>query len=61
MKHFHGGVRVRLHGPNFAVRFFDRVAALKQRGAGEALDVSLSLKRETVLTSKGGSSAPLKV
>ena len=46
---FHGGVRVRLHGPNFAVRFFDRVAAPNQRRAGEALDVSLYLKRETVL------------
>ena len=46
---FHGGVRVGLHGPNFAVRFFDRVAAPTQRRAGEALDVSLYLKRETVL------------
>ena len=40
---------MRLHGPNFAVRFFDRVAAPLQTGAGEALDVSLYLKRETVL------------
>jgi hypothetical protein len=46
---FHGGVGVRLHGPNFAVRFFDRVAAPNQIRAGEALDVSLYLKRETVL------------
>jgi hypothetical protein len=46
---FHGGVRVGLHGPNFAVRFFDRVAAPNQRRAGEALVVSLYLKRETVL------------
>jgi len=31
------------------VRFFDRVAAPNQRRAGETLDVSLYLKRETVL------------
>jgi len=46
---FHGGVRVRLHGPNFAVRFFDRVAAPNQRRAGQPLDVSLYLKRQMVL------------
>lgn len=46
---FHGGVQVRLHGPNFAVRFFDRVAAPDEERAGKALDVSLYLKREMVL------------
>ena len=51
---FHGGVRVRAHGPNFAVRFFDRVAAPDEERAGKALDVSLYLKRETVLTHWNG-------
>ena len=46
---FHGGVRVRLHGPNFAVRFFDRVAVPREDWAGSAIDASLYLKRETVL------------
>ena len=46
---FHGGVRVRLHGPNFAVRFFDRVAVSIEGGARNALDVSLYLKREMLL------------
>jgi hypothetical protein len=46
---FHGGVRVRLHGPNFAVRFFDRVAVPSEDGARDALEVSLYLKRETLL------------
>ena len=42
---FHGGVRVQLHGPNFAVRFFDRVAAPNLNRPGKGLDVSLYLKR----------------
>jgi len=46
---FHGGVRVRLHGPNFAVRFFDRVGVPSEDPAGNALDVSLYLKREMLL------------
>ena len=45
---FHGGVRVRLHGPNFAVRFFDRVA-LPIECAENALDASLYLKRQMLL------------
>lgn len=46
---FHGGVRVQLHGPNFAVRFFDRIVAPDEGRATKALDVSLYLKRETLL------------
>ena len=46
---FHGGVRVRLHGPNFSVRFFDRVAAPDEEMIGKALDVSLYLKRQSIL------------
>ena len=46
---FHGGVRVRLHGPNFAVRFFDRIVAPDEGRATKALDASLYLKRETLL------------
>jgi hypothetical protein len=46
---FHGGVRVRLHGPNFAVRFFDRVMRPDQSGKRDALEVSLYLKRNTLL------------
>ena len=37
---FHGGVRVHLHGPNFAVRFFDRVQPY-HAGADVARTVSL--------------------
>jgi hypothetical protein len=46
---FHGGVRVRSHGRNFAVRFFDRVAAPNETKAGKVVDVSLYLKRQIVL------------
>ena len=46
---FHGGVGVRLHGPNFSVRFFDRVAAPDEEMIGKALDVSLYLKRQSIL------------
>jgi hypothetical protein len=46
---FHGGVRVRLHGPNFAVRFFDGVMRPDQSGKRDALEVSLYLKRTTLL------------
>ena len=45
----HGRVRVRLHGPNFAVRFFDRIVAPDEGRATKALDASLYLKRETLL------------
>lgn len=46
---FHGGVGVRLHGPNFSVRFFDRVAAPDEEVVGKAHDVSLYLKRQSIL------------
>lgn len=46
---FHGGVRVRLHGPNFSVRFFDRIVTPDEGRARKAFDVSLYLKRETLL------------
>lgn len=46
---FHGGVRVRAHGPNFAVRFFDRIARTSKLGTPHVLDVSLYLKREALL------------
>jgi hypothetical protein len=42
---FHGGVRVQLHGPNFAVRFFDRVQPY-QAESNVARTVSLYLKRD---------------
>ena len=41
---FHGGVRVQLHGPNFAVRFFDRVQPYEAESPVERT-VSLYLKR----------------
>ncbi len=43
---FHGGVRVQLHGPNFAVRFFDRAARPGEDGSKENAEVSLYLKRQ---------------
>ena len=46
---FHGGVRVQLHGPNFAVRFFDRIVQNSDSGTRELLDVSLYLKRDALL------------
>lgn len=46
---FHGGVRVQIHGPNFAVRFFDRVDIPVEHGEQHALDVSLYLKRQMLL------------
>ena len=51
---FHGGVRVRTHGPNFAVRFFDRVLRAEARGKYEALDVALYLKREALVEHRNG-------
>lgn len=36
---FHGGVRVKTHGPNFAVRFFDRVLRPDAVRTCEALEV----------------------
>src|SRR5262249_9725518 len=44
---FHGGVSVRVHGPNFAVCFFDRVRS-RQGESDMALAVSLYLKGETL-------------
>ena len=44
---FHGGVRVQLHGPNFAVCFFDRVR-LSHDGSTAPFAVSLYLKREAL-------------
>jgi len=41
---FHGGVRVQRHGPNFVVRFFDRVRPY-QAGSDVSRAVSLYLKR----------------
>jgi hypothetical protein len=46
---FHGGVQVRLHGPNFAVRFFDRVVRAGEAGKGNSLSVLLYLKRDALL------------
>ncbi len=46
---FHGGVRVRVHGPNFALRFFDRVPRANRTGKADIFDVSLYLKRETLV------------
>jgi hypothetical protein len=46
---FHGGVQVRLHGPNFAVRFFDRVVRAGETGRDNPLEVSLYLKRDALL------------
>jgi len=46
---FHGGVRVQAHGPNFAVRFFDRVLRPDAAGNCEALEVALYLKRGVML------------
>jgi hypothetical protein len=43
---FHGGVSVRIHGPNFAIRFFDRVIRRDSGGAQSPALVSLYLKRE---------------
>lgn len=51
---FHGGVRVRLHGPNFAVRFFDRVAVPSKDGKGIPIEVSFYLKREMLLNHWNG-------
>jgi hypothetical protein len=44
---FHGGVRVQPHGPNFAVRFFDRLEP-DQAGSNVDRTVSLYLKREAL-------------
>jgi hypothetical protein len=44
---FHGGVRVQLHGPNFAVRFFDRIQPY-QAGSNVPRTVLLYLKQETL-------------
>jgi hypothetical protein len=44
---FHGGVRVQLHGPNFAVRFFDRVRPY-QAGSNVPRTVLLYLKQEVL-------------
>ena len=44
---FHGGVRVQLHGPDFAIRFFDRVQPF-QGGSKIPLAVSLYLKHEVL-------------
>ncbi len=46
---FHGGVHVRLHGPNFAVRFFDRVVRAGEAVRDNPLEVSLYLKRDALL------------
>jgi hypothetical protein len=46
---FHGGVHVQPHGPNFAVRFFDRVVTVGTAGKGNPLEVSLYLKRDVLL------------
>ncbi len=46
---FHGGVQVRFHGPNFAVRFFDRVVRAGEAGRDNSLEVSLYLKRDVLL------------
>jgi hypothetical protein len=43
---FHGGVRVQLHGPNFAVRFFDRILRRSEVGTNEGFEASLYLKRQ---------------
>ena len=46
---FHGGVRVHAHGPNFAVRFFDRVVTAGDAGTGDPREAFLYLKREALL------------
>ena len=46
---FHGGVRVKPHGPNFAVQFFDRLVRADGAGKGNPLVVSLYLKRDALL------------
>jgi len=46
---FHGGVRVQPHGPNFSLRFFDRVITHDQRGTREGRELVLYLKREVLL------------
>ena len=46
---FHGGVRVQAHGPNFSVRFFDRVIVPAQTGPGDARELGLYLKREALV------------
>ncbi|MCC6611635.1 MAG: hypothetical protein IT515_18435 [Burkholderiales bacterium] len=46
---FHGGVRVQAHGPNFSVRFFDRVIVPAPMRPGEARELVLYLKREALL------------
>ena len=42
---FHGGVRVEVHGPNYAVRFFDRIRPYPA-GSSSPRSVSLYLKRD---------------
>jgi hypothetical protein len=51
---FHGGVRVQAHGPNFAVRFFDRAVKAGEAGVTGPLDVSLYVKRDALLTHWNG-------
>jgi len=46
---YHGGVCVRLHGPNFSVRFFDRIVPGKGADGEQRRDVSLYLKRDSLL------------
>src|SRR5262249_1593609 len=46
---FHGGVHVQPHGPNFAVRFFDRLVRAERAGKDNSLVVSLYLKRDVLL------------
>ncbi len=46
---FHGGVRVQPHGPNFSVRFFDRVITRDQTEPREERELVLYLKRELLL------------
>lgn len=46
---FHGGVRVALHGPNLAIRFFDHIVRANGPRKDDVFDVSLYLKRESLL------------
>jgi hypothetical protein len=46
---FHGGVRVRPHGPNFAIRFFDRARRADGSGKDDEFEISLYLKRNVLL------------
>jgi len=46
---FHGGVRVQPHGPNFSVRFFDRVITRDHTETREGRELVLYLKRELLL------------